>query len=213
MRSRVVNKLKHVIKMSARLDRNSVKQMETWPLHRDPAPMPMVGICSAWVAAAATGEGTHSRTTAKQPASCKASAASTTCVRRARVDQINSCNEMEERKETNTRSTSNAMQRHLKSTVDRLPLRPEPAEHADRLWCEPDVPHHGYPGLHDRPGRAHSRRRAAFQLHRIHAAFFHEPHRGFDSLQTYKRGNCIVLAIYRCRCMEDACGCWSSIVR
>lgn len=42
--------------------------------------MPMVGTVSADVAAAATGAGTHSSTTAKQPASCNASAASTTCV-------------------------------------------------------------------------------------------------------------------------------------
>lgn len=44
--------------------------------------MPMVGICNAAVAAAATGAGTHSNTTAKQPASCKARAASTTCTYR-----------------------------------------------------------------------------------------------------------------------------------
>lgn len=52
----------------------------TCPLQNGPAPMPMVGTVSADVAAAATGAGTHSSTTAKQPASCNASAASTTCV-------------------------------------------------------------------------------------------------------------------------------------
>jgi hypothetical protein len=40
--------------------------------------MPMVGIFNADVAAAATGAGTHSNTTEKHPASCKASAVSTT---------------------------------------------------------------------------------------------------------------------------------------
>jgi len=39
----------------------------------------MVGILRAEVAAAATGAGTHSKTTEKHPASCKASAVSTTC--------------------------------------------------------------------------------------------------------------------------------------
>jgi hypothetical protein len=37
-----------------------------------------VGISSAAVAEAATGAGTHSKTTAKHPASCKASVVSTT---------------------------------------------------------------------------------------------------------------------------------------
>jgi len=40
--------------------------------------MPMVGILSADVAAAATGAGTHSKTTEKQPASCNERAVSTT---------------------------------------------------------------------------------------------------------------------------------------
>jgi hypothetical protein len=51
----------------------------TCPLQKGPAPIPMVGIRRADVAAAATGGGTHSRTTEKHPASCKASAVSTTC--------------------------------------------------------------------------------------------------------------------------------------
>jgi hypothetical protein len=50
----------------------------TCPLQNGPAPMPIVGIFNADVAAAATGAGTHSNTTEKQPASCKASAVSTT---------------------------------------------------------------------------------------------------------------------------------------
>jgi hypothetical protein len=53
--------------------------------------MPMVGICNADVAAAATGAGTHSNTTEKQPASCKASAVSTTYTRRmARIETYQS---------------------------------------------------------------------------------------------------------------------------
>jgi hypothetical protein len=54
------------------------KNKRTWPLQNGPAPMPMVGIFNADVAAAATGAGTHSNTTEKHPASCKASAVSTT---------------------------------------------------------------------------------------------------------------------------------------
>ena len=56
----------------------SEKNRRTCPLQNGPAPMPIVGICNADVAAAATGAGTHSNTTEKQPASCKASAVSTT---------------------------------------------------------------------------------------------------------------------------------------
>lgn len=44
----------------------------TWPLQCGPAPMPIVGIESSRVAAAATSGGTHSSTIAKQPASCRA---------------------------------------------------------------------------------------------------------------------------------------------
>lgn len=51
----------------------------TCPLQKGPAPMPMVGIRRAAVAAAATSGGTHSRTTAKHPASCREIAVSTTC--------------------------------------------------------------------------------------------------------------------------------------
>uniref|UniRef100_A0A2P2NTT4 Uncharacterized protein n=1 Tax=Rhizophora mucronata TaxID=61149 RepID=A0A2P2NTT4_RHIMU len=40
--------------------------------------MPIVGIRRADVVAAATGGGTHSKTTEKHPASCKANAVSTT---------------------------------------------------------------------------------------------------------------------------------------
>lgn len=50
----------------------------TWPLQKGPAPMPMVGMRRADVAAAATAAGTHSKTTEKQPASCNAKAVSTT---------------------------------------------------------------------------------------------------------------------------------------
>ena len=50
----------------------------TCPEQCTPAPMPMVGTCSAAVMAAATGGGTHSTTTAKQPASCSARACWTT---------------------------------------------------------------------------------------------------------------------------------------
>jgi hypothetical protein len=47
----------------------------------------MVGIFNADVAAAATGAGTHSDTTEKHPASCKASAVSTTYT--SRIKWIN----------------------------------------------------------------------------------------------------------------------------
>ena len=43
----------------------------TCPLQWGPAPMPMVGMDSSRVNAAATTGGTHSSTTAKHPASCK----------------------------------------------------------------------------------------------------------------------------------------------
>jgi hypothetical protein len=54
------------------------KKIKTCPLQKGPAPIPMVGTCSADVAAAATGAGTHSSTTEKHPASCNANAVSTT---------------------------------------------------------------------------------------------------------------------------------------
>lgn len=44
----------------------------TWPLQCGPAPMPIVGMESSRVAAAAMRGGTHSSTIAKQPASCNA---------------------------------------------------------------------------------------------------------------------------------------------
>lgn len=47
-------------------------EQRTWPLQAGPAPMPMVGMLSALVTAAAMGPGTHSSTSAKQPLSCSA---------------------------------------------------------------------------------------------------------------------------------------------
>jgi hypothetical protein len=46
--------------------------MRTCPLHCGPAPMPMVGMRSALVTAAAIGAGMHSSTMAKQPLACSA---------------------------------------------------------------------------------------------------------------------------------------------
>mmetsp|Transcript_10247 Transcript_10247/g.43115 ORF Transcript_10247/g.43115 Transcript_10247/m.43115 type:complete len:276 (-) Transcript_10247:349-1176(-) len=57
----------------------------TWPEVKFPAPMPMVGTSSAAVTAAASDPGTHSRTTAKHPASCSLSARSTTSIASSNV--------------------------------------------------------------------------------------------------------------------------------
>lgn len=46
--------------------------LRTWPLVAGPAPIPMVGMLSSEVTAAATAAGTHSSTTEKQPAASKA---------------------------------------------------------------------------------------------------------------------------------------------
>ena len=68
----------------------------TCPLQNGPAPMPIVGIFNTDVAAAATGAGTHSNTTEKQPASCKASAVSTTYTHKQNNMEQNVCEDTEE---------------------------------------------------------------------------------------------------------------------
>lgn len=88
----------------------------------------MVGIWRAEVAAAATGAGTHSKTTEKHPASCKASAVSTTCTTAFQL-AIKASEDLPFKITIQV-----AKRRDLDSTGDRLALGPEAAEHADGLW-------------------------------------------------------------------------------
>ena len=55
----------------------------TWPLQCGPAPIPMVGMDSSLVTAAATTGGTHSSTIAKHPASCRACTQRSTAISQA----------------------------------------------------------------------------------------------------------------------------------
>ncbi len=54
------------------------QKVHTWPLQKGPAPMPIVGMCSAEVTAAAIGDGMHSSTIEKHPTACNANACSST---------------------------------------------------------------------------------------------------------------------------------------
>lgn len=56
------------------------QKVHTWPLQKGPAPMPIVGMCSAAVTAAAIGDGMHSSTSEKHPTACNANACSSTWV-------------------------------------------------------------------------------------------------------------------------------------
>ena len=56
----------------------------TWPSVAGPAPMPMTGMSMRGMSSSATALGIASKTIAKQPASCRASASAAISRRRAR---------------------------------------------------------------------------------------------------------------------------------
>ena len=156
---------------------------QTCPLQNGPAPMPMVGIFNADVAAAATGAGTHSNTTEKHPASCKASAVSTTYTSTiAWIVLLKPItNQSAHQWRTNkyiarpqAMRSSTPLQHCQPSSLH--PLRPKSTEHTNSLRREANMPHDSNSSLHNSLSCSDPRWRTPFQLDCIHSTFLQHPH-------------------------------------